>query len=36
VYDSGTDRSIGRRARVFAYDPPERVVFSWPSARTGN
>jgi uncharacterized protein YndB with AHSA1/START domain len=29
VYDRGTDGSVCRWARVLAYEPPERVVFSW-------
>lgn len=29
LYDRGIDGSICRWARVLAYDPPERVVFSW-------
>ena len=29
VYDRGTDGSECRWARVLAYDPPTRVVFSW-------
>jgi len=29
VYDRGTDGSECRWARVLAYDPPHRVVFSW-------
>ena len=29
VYDVGTDGSECRWARVLAYDPPNRVVFSW-------
>jgi uncharacterized protein YndB with AHSA1/START domain len=29
VYDVGTDGSECRWARVLAYDPPHRVVFSW-------
>jgi uncharacterized protein YndB with AHSA1/START domain len=29
VYDVGTDGSECRWARVLAYDPPDRVVFSW-------
>ena len=29
VYDRGTDGSECRWARVLAYEPPERVVFSW-------
>ena len=29
IYDRGTDGSICRWARVLAYQPPERVVFSW-------
>jgi uncharacterized protein YndB with AHSA1/START domain len=29
VYDRGVDGSESRWARVLAYDPPSRVVFSW-------
>ena len=29
IYDRGTDGSECRWARVIAYDPPDRVVFSW-------
>jgi uncharacterized protein YndB with AHSA1/START domain len=29
VYDIGTDGSECRWARVLAYEPPDRVVFSW-------
>lgn len=29
VYDRGTDGSECRWARVLAYEPPHRVVFSW-------
>jgi uncharacterized protein YndB with AHSA1/START domain len=29
VYDRGVDGSECRWARVLAYDPPHRVVFSW-------
>lgn len=29
IIDRGTDGSECRWARVLAYDPPERVVFSW-------
>jgi uncharacterized protein YndB with AHSA1/START domain len=29
LYDRGTDGSECRWARVLAYDPPDRVVFSW-------
>ncbi|GAA1699021.1 hypothetical protein GCM10009765_55580 [Fodinicola feengrottensis] len=29
IYDKGTDGSECRWARVLAYEPPERVVFSW-------
>jgi uncharacterized protein YndB with AHSA1/START domain len=29
VYDRGVDGSECRWARVIAYDPPDRVVFSW-------
>jgi len=36
IYDRGTDGSQCRWARILAYDPPHRVVFSWdisPQAR---
>jgi uncharacterized protein YndB with AHSA1/START domain len=29
IYDRGEDGTECRWARVLAYDPPERVVFSW-------
>jgi uncharacterized protein YndB with AHSA1/START domain len=29
IYDRGVDGSECRWARVLAYEPPERVVFSW-------
>ena len=29
IYDVGTDGSECRWARVLAYEPPNRVVFSW-------
>jgi uncharacterized protein YndB with AHSA1/START domain len=29
IYDRATDGSECRWARVLAYDPPDRVVFSW-------
>lgn len=29
IYDRGADGSVCRWARVLAYDPPGRVVFSW-------
>ena len=29
IYDRGTDGSTCRWARVLAWDPPHRVVFSW-------
>ena len=29
IYDRGTDGSECRWARVVAYDPPRRVVFTW-------
>jgi uncharacterized protein YndB with AHSA1/START domain len=29
IYDKGVDGSECHWARVLAYDPPERVVFSW-------
>jgi uncharacterized protein YndB with AHSA1/START domain len=29
IYDRGTDGSECHWARVLAYEPPERVVFSW-------
>ncbi len=29
IYDRGTDGSESRWARVLAYEPPHRVVFSW-------
>jgi uncharacterized protein YndB with AHSA1/START domain len=29
IYDRGVDGSVCRWARVLAYEPPNRVVFSW-------
>jgi uncharacterized protein YndB with AHSA1/START domain len=29
LYDRGVDGGVCRWARVLAYEPPERVVFSW-------
>jgi uncharacterized protein YndB with AHSA1/START domain len=29
IYDRATDGSVCKWARVLAYDPPRRVVFSW-------
>jgi uncharacterized protein YndB with AHSA1/START domain len=29
IYDRGVDGSVCRWARVLAYEPPHRVVFSW-------
>jgi uncharacterized protein YndB with AHSA1/START domain len=29
IYDRGVDGSESRWARVLAYEPPDRVVFSW-------
>jgi uncharacterized protein YndB with AHSA1/START domain len=29
IYDRGTDGKICRWARVLAYEPPNRVLFSW-------
>ncbi|HEY2273793.1 MAG TPA: SRPBCC family protein [Jatrophihabitantaceae bacterium] len=29
IYDRGTDGSVCRWARVLAFEPPRRVVFSW-------
>jgi uncharacterized protein YndB with AHSA1/START domain len=29
IYDRGSDGSECRWARILAYDPPDRVVFSW-------
>jgi uncharacterized protein YndB with AHSA1/START domain len=34
IYDVGEDGSECRWARVLAYDPPERVVFSWDISPT--
>ena len=34
IYDRGTDNSDCRWARVLAYEPPDRVVFSWDIALT--
>jgi uncharacterized protein YndB with AHSA1/START domain len=34
IYDRGVDGSECRWARVLAYEPPERVVFSWDIAPT--
>ena len=34
IYDRGIDGSECRWARVLAYDPPERVVFSWDIGAT--
>ncbi len=34
IYDRGTDGSECRWARVLAYEPPDRVVFSWDIALT--
>ena len=35
IYDRGVDGTECRWARVLAYEPPHRVVFSWTSARGG-
>jgi uncharacterized protein YndB with AHSA1/START domain len=35
IYDRGVDGSECRWARVLAYEPPERVVFSWDIGPTG-
>jgi uncharacterized protein YndB with AHSA1/START domain len=35
LYDRGVDGSECRWARVLAYEPPDRVVISWESARNG-
>jgi uncharacterized protein YndB with AHSA1/START domain len=32
IYDRGTDGSECRWARVLAYEPPDRLVFSWDIA----
>ena len=29
IYDRGSDGSESRWARVLAYEPPDRIVFSW-------
>ena len=29
IYDRGVDGTVCRWARVLAYEPPDRVVFSW-------
>lgn len=29
IYDRGIDGSVCRWARILAYEPPDRVVFSW-------
>jgi uncharacterized protein YndB with AHSA1/START domain len=29
IYDRGVDGSVCRWARVLAYEPPDRLVFSW-------
>lgn len=29
IYDRGVDGSVCRWARILAYEPPSRVVFSW-------
>ena len=29
IYDRAVDGSVCRWARILAYDPPDRVVFSW-------
>jgi uncharacterized protein YndB with AHSA1/START domain len=34
IYDRGVDGSECRWARVLAYDPPDRVVFSWDISPT--
>jgi uncharacterized protein YndB with AHSA1/START domain len=34
IYDRGVDGSECRWARVLAYEPPERVVFSWDISPT--
>ena len=36
IYDRGVDGSECRWARVLAYEPPDRVVFTGISARTGS
>jgi uncharacterized protein YndB with AHSA1/START domain len=35
IYDRGVDGSECQWARVLAYEPPDRIVFSWGSARSG-
>lgn len=34
IYDRGVDGSECRWARVLAYEPPDRVVFSWDISPT--
>lgn len=34
IYDRGEDGSECRWARILAYDPPDRVVFSWDISPT--
>jgi uncharacterized protein YndB with AHSA1/START domain len=34
IYDRGVDGSECRWARVLAFDPPERIVFSWDISPT--
>jgi uncharacterized protein YndB with AHSA1/START domain len=29
IYDRGVDGSVCKWARILAYDPPDRVVFTW-------
>jgi uncharacterized protein YndB with AHSA1/START domain len=36
VYDRGVDGSVCQWARVLAFEPPHRVVFSWASAPNGS